>query len=229
MTHMIDASYPVSAMIKRLAVVLAFAGATGAWAVPSYLNIANISVTVGPGTSPGTFNNTFNSGATIDKVIDAPSAEAEEFHNQSTHIWFTAVEVGGGLELMFDFGTEYDITTLHFWNYNGEDYDVDNIEFDFFDMAHNPVGALSIQPALGASPAIVAQHIALAAPLNVQFVTAFLTGDNRQVDFQNIGFTAELSESQPPPANVPDAGSTLSFLALGLLTVRFARCVRMDV
>jgi len=42
---------------------------------------------------------------------------------------------------------------------------------------------------------------ALAAPLNVQFVTAFLTGSNRQVDFQNIGFTAEISQV-PLPAGV---------------------------
>jgi len=27
------------------------------------------------------------------------------------------------------------------------------------------------------------------APLSAQFVTAFLSGSNRQVDFQNIGFS----------------------------------------
>ena len=61
-----------------------------------YLNIDNISVSVGSGTSSGSFNNTFSNGNTIDKVIDAPSADAEEFHNQTTHIWFTAAETGGG-------------------------------------------------------------------------------------------------------------------------------------
>ena len=55
-----------------------------------YLNKDLISVSVGDGTSPGTFNNTFNNGETIDKVIDAPSAAAEEFHDQETHLWFTA-------------------------------------------------------------------------------------------------------------------------------------------
>ena len=52
---------------------------------------------------------------------------------------------------------------------------------------------LSILPDLGTTPNIFAQDIPLVAPLNVQFVTAFLTGSNDQVDFQNIGFTATLS------------------------------------
>ena len=164
-----------------------------------YLNNSNISVAVGSGTSPGTFNNTFNNGATIEKVIDAPSADALEFHDQATHIWFTADSVGGGLELLFDFGQEYDITDLHFWNYTAEGFDVDNIDFTFFNQFNTNVGALSVQPALGSSPGIAAQDITLAAPLNVQFVTAFLTGTNRQVDFQNIGFTASVSAPNPVP------------------------------
>ncbi|MDH5575659.1 MAG: hypothetical protein OEY80_09265 [Nitrospirota bacterium] len=98
-----------------LAIILfALSGTLDAWAVPVYLNNTNISVAVGPGTSPGTFNNTFTGGNTIEKVIDAPSANALEFHNQTTHIWFTADQVGGGLELLFDFGQEFDINTLHF-------------------------------------------------------------------------------------------------------------------
>ncbi|NNF17380.1 MAG: PEP-CTERM sorting domain-containing protein [Gammaproteobacteria bacterium] len=164
-----------------------------------YLNIDNISVSVGAGTSPGTFNNTFNGGQTIDKVIDAPSADAEEFHNQTTHIWFTASEIGGGLELVFDLGIAYDITTLHFWNYTGEGYDVDNIVFDFFNGTTN-VGTVEIEPDLGTSPGITAQDILLAAPLNVTSVVAFLTGSNREVDFQNIGFTATVSQVPVPAA-----------------------------
>lgn len=185
---------------------------SAAMAVPVYLNIDNISVAVGPNTSAGSFNNTFGGGNTIDKVIDAPSADAEEFHNQITHIWFTASEIGGGLELLFDFGQEFDISTLHFWNYTSEDFDVDNVDFTFFNQSNVQVGALSAQPALGSSPGILAEDIVLAAPINVQFVTAFLTGTNRQVDFQNIGFTAELSQV-PVPAAVWLFGSGL----LGLM------------
>ena len=73
-------------------------GAVNAVAAPIYLNESNISVSVGSGTSPGSFNNTFSGGQTINKVIDAPSATSEEFHNPTTHIWYTADEIGGGLE-----------------------------------------------------------------------------------------------------------------------------------
>jgi len=167
---------------------------------PIYLNNQNITVTVGAGTSAGSFNNTFNGGNTIEKVIDASSADTEEFHNQTTHIWFTADQIGGGLELKFDFNQQYDITSLHMWNYTGEGFDVDNIDFTFFDNANDQVGALSITPALGSSPGIQAEDIFLTAPLNVKSVTAFLTGSNRQVDFQNIGFTAEVSQVPLPAA-----------------------------
>lgn len=160
---------------------------------PTYLNNQNMNVTVGAGTSAGSFNNTYSGGNTIEKVIDASSADTEEFHDQTTHIWFTANEVGGGLELKFDFNKEYDITSLHMWNFTREDFDVDNIDFTFFDNANVQVGALSIAPALGSSPGIRAEDILLSAPLNVKSVTAFLTGSNREVDFQNIGFTAEVS------------------------------------
>ncbi len=198
--------------MKRFLVALALGVVSVlANAAPVYLNIDNSSVVVGPGTSPGSFNNTFASGSTIEKVIDAPSADAEEFHNQTTHIWFTADEAGGGLELLFDFNQAHDISTLHFWNYTSESFDVDNVDFTFFNQNNVEVGALSIQPALGSSPGILAQDIVLAAPLNVQFVTAFLTGSNNEVDFQNIGFTAEVSII-PVPAAAWLFGSALGLL-----------------
>jgi hypothetical protein len=209
---------------------LAFLGALNAHAAPIYLNNLNITVAVGPGTSPGTFNNTFNGGQTIEKVIDAPSADAAEFHNQTTHIWYTADDVGGGLELLFDFGQEYDLGTLHFWNYTAEGFDVDHIAFTFFNESNVEVGTVALTPDLGSSGGILAQDIALAAPINVRFVTAFLTGDNREVDFQNIGFTAEVSDPidctlnpdrpECAPAAVPEPGS-LSLLLAGVLGLRY--------
>lgn len=194
-------------------------------AAPVYLNNSNISVSVGAGTDTGNFHNTFSGGSTIDKVIDAPSATATEFHNQTTHIWFTANNAGGGLELKFDFGQEFDINTLHFWNFTGEGFDVDNISFTFFNNSNTQVGALAIQPALGSSPGILAQDILLAAPLNVQFVTAFLTGTNNEVDFQNIGFTAEVSTPTTPTTPVPEPG-LISLLTLGLLGMLVGRRCR---
>ena len=205
---------PIKTTAAALFSLLAMVGTVSA--APIYLNISNISVEVGPETSPGSFNNTFNGGQTIDKVIDAPSADAEEFHSQTTHIWYTADQVGGGLELLFDFGLEYDTTTLHFWNYTGEDFDVDAVDFTFYNALDQLQGTLTVNPALGSSPGIEAEDIPLPAPLNVRYVTAFLTGDNRQVDFQNIGFTAEESEDQTQPPAVPSPG-TLALLGLGLI------------
>ena len=218
-------------MARWLAAMLALTGSASVLATPIYLNQSNITVAVGAGTTATTSNNTFNGGQTINKVIDAPSADAEEFHNQTTHIWYS----GGGLELLFDFQTQYDLTTLHFWNYTGEGFDVDNIDFTFFDATSTEVGSLTITPALGTSPGITAQDIVLAAPLNVEFVTAFLTGTNGEVDFQNIGFTANLSTDRcltnpsdpicspdPGPATVPEPGMLVLLMA-GLLGVVFAR------
>jgi len=179
-----------------------------------YLNSENITVEVGPGTSGDNFHNTFSGSSTIEKVIDAPSADAEEFHSQTTHIWHTAAEDGGGLELLFDFGREYDVHTLHFWNYTGESYDVDNIEFTMFNKDSIEVGSLSVMPDLGSSGGIEAQDLPLAAPLNVQFVTALLSGSNREVDFQNIGFTAVESLPVPEPSALCLLGVALAGVAL---------------
>lgn len=174
-----------------------------------------MTVEVGPGTSAGgSSNNTYSYGYGIEKVIDAPSADAEEFHSQQTHIWYTFAP-GGGLELRFDLGQSYDISTLHFWNYNGEAYDVDQIDFSFFDAANTSVGGLTINPALGSPGGIEAEDISLAAPLNVRYVTAFLTGTNGQVDFQNMGFTAEVS-AVPEPAAWAMMIAGLGFAGAGL-------------
>ena len=176
-----------------------------AWAQTVYLNRDLITVEVGDGTSPGTFNNTFQGNQTAEKVIDAPAADAEEYHNQLTHIWFTADTVGGGVEFVFDFPVSYDIEEVHFWNYTDETYDVDLVAFRFFDAAGVEIGTIDLEPALGEAGGIRAEDIPLAAPLNVRRVVATLTGSNRQVDFQNIGFTARVSDPALDP-EAPGAG-----------------------
>jgi len=208
--------------LTHVALILGFSALSSlASAAPIYLNQDNITVAIGPGSTYTSSNNTFNGGQTINKVIDAPSADAAEQHNQTTHNWFS----GGSLELLFDFQEQYDLTTLHFWNYFGEAFDVDDIQFTFFDGGNANVGNLSIQPALGGNPNIFAEDIVLAAPLNVRYVTALLSGSNGEVDFQNMGFTASLStdrceENPDDPVceenEVPVPGTLLLF-ALGLL------------
>ena len=197
------------------AVALLLSG-TAVHAAPIYLNSDNISVSVGAGTGAGSSNNTFSNGVGIEKVIDAPSSDAEEIHNQTTHIWYTFNSVTDGLELIFDFGTSYDITELHFWNYTAEGFDVDQVDFAFFDTAGSQIGMQSLNPALGSSGGIEAEDIALVSPLNTQSVSVFLTGTNGQVDFQNIGFTATASvvvTPPPPVAAVPLPAAGLMLLA----------------
>ncbi len=153
-----------------------------AHANPIYLNDQNITVSSGNQTSEIPLSN----------VIDAPSADAPEKHTQATHIWVS----GGSLKLDFDFGVEYDLTTLHFWNYFAESFDVDNIDFAFFDASMSFAGELlNVGPALGGggSNPIFAEDYALSFPSKVRFVNVVLTGTNGEVDFNNIGFTGEVS------------------------------------
>lgn len=172
-----------------------------------FLNNSNSSVALGQSMAPNPFANRSTS-ASLASIIDAPSAAASEFHNQSTHVWVS----GGVLELDFDFNIEYDLTTLHFWNYHSEGFDVDNINFRFYDSSRNLVGTLmNVTPLLGGSEPsdatpIFAQNYALTFPSRVRYVNAVLSGTNGQVDFNNLGFTGTLS-------TVPEPATALLMLA----------------
>lgn len=198
---------------KYLAVVAAATvlGTGAASAATVYLNHTNITVSVGPGTGEGTANNTYDRGFGIEKVIDAPSADAEEIHDQDTHIWYTFLNAEDGLELVFDLKISYDITALHFWNYTGETYDVDRVDFSFYDSVGSLIGTETLFPALGSHPGIKAETIDFVSPLNTRQVVAFLTGTNGQIDFQNIGFTANASD----PTLDPDFPTAVPLPAAG--------------
>jgi hypothetical protein len=159
---------------------------------PVYLNDQNITVELGASMAPEPFANR-TTAASLASVIDAPSAAAEEFHTQSTHIWVS----GGTLELDFDFGIEYDLTTFHFWNYHSESHDVDNIDLTFYDAQNFLVGTLlNVSPILGnvsgsdGAP-IIAEDYALDFPSRIRYVNAVLSGSNGQVDWNNMGFTGD--------------------------------------
>jgi hypothetical protein len=196
-----------------LAAVAILSVSSSAQAIPVYLNFENIDVILGPSMPAEPFSNR-TTAASLASIIDAPSADASELHNQSTHVWTT----NRTLELIFDFRIEYDLTDLHFWNYHSEGFDVDNIVFTFRNAANAQVGTLTLaNPVLGGggsgsdSIPIFADDYVLSFPSRVRYVTAQLTGSNGQVDFNNIGFTAEESE---PSSRVPEP-TTVSLLALG--------------
>ena len=100
----------------RVVVALVIVGMS-APAVGAYLNDSLISVTLGPShnADPEPFANR-TTAASLASVIDAPTATSTEFHTQSTHVWVS----GGQLELVFDFGAEYNLSLMHFWNYHSE-------------------------------------------------------------------------------------------------------------
>jgi len=187
-----------------------------AQAAPIYLNFQNISVALGASMAAEPFANQ-TTATSLANVIDAPSADAAEEHTQPAHVWVS----GGSLELDFDFGLEYDLTTLHFWNYFGEAYDVDDVDLTFFDADMTPVGQLlDVMPALGGggSNPIYAEDYELAFPSKVRFVNVVLSGSNGEVDFNNIGFTGEVS--------VPEPAAALLLASVGLSGLarrRFAR------
>ena len=172
------------------------------------------SVALGSGMAAEPFANQ-TTAISLANVIDAPSAVAGEDHiSPTTHVWVS----GGRLELVFDFGVEYDLSMLHFWNYFAESFDVDNIDFTFFDESMTLVGQLlNVEPALGGAGGnpIFAEDYALAFPSDIRFVNALLSGSNGQVDFNNMGFTGEVS-----PVPEPGTALLLGFGLLGLAAFR---------
>ena len=125
-----------------LLAVLCTSGAASA--APIYLNSPNITVALGPSMGPNPFANVSTANS-LANIIDAPSAIAGELHNQTTHVWVS----GGNLELVFDFGVEYDLSEVHFWNYHTEGFDVDSVTFEFFNASNVSVGTLGFSPLLG--------------------------------------------------------------------------------
>ena len=208
-------------MYKGLAALVVAIATTAApcSAQATYLNNTNSTVALGASMSPNPFANR-PTAASLASIIDAASASAGEFHNQSTHVWVS----NGVLELDFDFLTEYNLTTLHFWNYHSEGFDVDNINFTFYDGNRNLVGTLmNVAPALGGSAPndateIFAQNYALTFPSKVRFVNAVLSGSNGQVDFNNMGFTGTLTAASTP---VPEPSTVLLTMAgVGAILLR---------
>lgn len=159
-----------------------------------YLNNLNMTVEVGAGTSADPFENV-STAQSLANIIDAPSADAIEDHNQSSHVWVT----GETLNLVFELNTDYDLTEMHLWNYYTETYDVDDIDLRFLDADENLISEiLNIAPSVGTNPTS-AEDITISAS-GVRYIQAALTGSNGQVDFNNLGFTATATIPEPTSA-----------------------------
>ena len=164
-----------------------------------FLNFSNTSVMLGELHNGD--REPFANRTTLDSLLsltDAPSADAEEFHRQSTHVWIS----GGMLEVVFEFDNDYDLTQFHFWNYHSESFDVDDVDLVFLDSEMNTIGTMeNISPALGNDTGFdttptLAEDFALDFD-GVRYVRATLDGSNSQVDFNNMGFTGILTELEP--------------------------------
>lgn len=100
------------------------------------------------------------------------------------------------MELLFHLGDTYDLDAVYFWNYFTEQFDVDQIEFEFIDSANATVGNLTVAPATGVNSAganannIVAETFTFDQNFRARKVSAFLSSTNGELDFNNIGFTA---------------------------------------
>lgn len=213
-------------LLLRTAAVAALAmSSASASAAPVYLWQGNMTVSLGSSMPAEPFANR-TTAESLENAINLPSADATELHTQDSHVWVS----GGVLELYFDFGQEYDLTTLHFWNYHSEGFDVDDIDLTFFNAEGAQVGSLlDIEPRLGNSTGsdstpITAEDLALSLLNPVQLVYAIFSGTNDQVDWNNIGFTGDLSGTSPP-SPVPLPAGALLFLT-GIAIMGAARLVR---
>ena len=118
----------------------------------------------------------------IANIIDAPSPTAADPHSDATHVW-----VKGTPELLFDLKADYQLETIHFWNYNTEGFDVDSIEFEFLNAGEEVISELTVTPQTGFEN-ILAEDFPIDVS-GVRYVRATLTATNNEVEFQNMGFS----------------------------------------
>jgi len=173
-----------------------------------YLNDdTGVVVSLGSSMPPEPFANR-TTEASLASVAELDTPETIDPHTQSTHVWVS----GADLELDLDLGDAFDLSTMHFWNYNGEGFDVDEIDMIFYDDALNEIGRIDdLTPALGsnAGGGIVAENISLEFPAGVRYINMWLRGSNNEVDFQNIGFTGSFSSGGQPVAIAAGPASAL--------------------
>jgi len=152
-----------------------------------------VTVVVGPNSNPaGGFVNV-NEQQSLANVIDCLDINEGETHTQASHVWWNPAP----LELIFDFGQEFSLRSIHFWNYFGEGFDVDQIDFVFFNSLNETTGTFTVEPRTGEKALgqnnnpIVAETLPLPAGIQASRVAATLTSSNGELDFQNFVFRSD--------------------------------------
>ncbi|KAL7571803.1 hypothetical protein ACA910_002890 [Epithemia clementina (nom. ined.)] len=154
-------------------------------------NIA-LNVTIGPRSNPGGGFVNVPTAQSLQNVVDCLDITQGEVHTQTSHVWWNP----GPLELQFSFEQEYRLRNVYFWNYYGETYDVDQIDFEFFNSQGELVLNYTAFPRLGENAngsngdSIVAETIDLPMAVDASRVNSILTSTNGQLDFQNFVFLA---------------------------------------
>lgn len=128
--------------------------------------------------------------SSLASVIDAASPTVFDRHTTSSHVW-----AEGETIFYFDLQADYELNAIHFWNFNEEGFDVDAIQFLFYDSSETLISQISVEPQIGFED-ILAEDFAVDVD-NVRYVRAILTGSNGQVEFQNIGFSGEREDISP--------------------------------
>jgi hypothetical protein len=153
---------------------------------PSSSLVCDVSVALGNrSNAAGRFSLALNQS--LANVIDCLDPSEGEVHDANTHVYW----VGNPLELIFTFTRDYDLSKVYFWNYNADSYDVDAIDFTFFNGQRQIIGSYSFLPQEGkvVSGSIRSQNATFPTQFKgVRQVSALLNATNGQVDFQNLLF-----------------------------------------
>jgi hypothetical protein len=126
----------------------------------------------------------------VASIIDAASPTAADPHSDATHVWAKGVTV-----LLFDLQGNYQLETIHFWNYTAEGFDVDSIEFEFLNSAEELISEITVAPQTSFER-ILAEDFPVEVS-GVRYVRARLTATNNEVEFQNIGFSGVPEAAAP--------------------------------
>ena len=157
----------------------------------------------------------------VDNAVDAQFVgESDVHHNANTHIYTGS----GPIVLRFDLLGSFDIYKVHFWNYFSEQYDVDDVQLEFYGANDTLLGSYQYLPLSSIDPSF-AETRTFEQVHGVDYVIATLSGSNGAVDFQNIGFTAIPSSALNVPIPLAFVGVLLVLLVWVMWKKKYLRIV----